>query len=98
MRTAPLGAALGLASVAALMSLIPASTTYAAETTAERAYCPRLSSSRAWYGDNRERLQRVIDERGTCGNPQARHGKRPVAAFDWDNTVSKNDITDLAIA
>ncbi|MCQ8828835.1 haloacid dehalogenase-like hydrolase [Streptomyces malaysiensis] len=98
MRTAPLGAALGLASVAALMSLIPASTTYAAETTAERAYCPRLSSSLAWYGDNRERLQRVIDERGTCGNPQARHGERPVAAFDWDNTVSKNDITDLAIA
>ncbi|MFD9073785.1 HAD family hydrolase [Streptomyces lasiicapitis] len=61
--------------------------------------CPQLSSKLTWYGDNRARLQRMIDERGTCANPGLRHGdKKPVAAFDWDNTVVKNDVTDVTIA
>ncbi|WP_030842305.1 haloacid dehalogenase-like hydrolase [Streptomyces hygroscopicus] len=98
MRTAPLGAVLGLVSAAALAVLIPAPAAHAAPTAAEGTRCPRLSSSLTWHGDNRERLQKVIDAYGTCGNRQLRHGKRPVAAFDWDNTVTKNDITDLAIA
>ncbi|MFE2986454.1 haloacid dehalogenase-like hydrolase [Streptomyces sp. NPDC059262] len=63
-------------------------------TTTDRA-CPQLSKKLSWYGQNRARLQRVIDERGTCSG---HHGPRPVAAFDWDNTVSKNDVTDAVIA
>ncbi|MFF4348355.1 haloacid dehalogenase-like hydrolase [Streptomyces sp. NPDC001530] len=59
----------------------------------ERPNCPRLSGS--WYGDNRAHLQQVIDERGTCAG---RFGMHPVAAFDWDNTVTKNDVTDATIA
>ncbi|MET7681717.1 haloacid dehalogenase-like hydrolase [Streptomyces sp. NPDC005423] len=55
--------------------------------------CPRLTAS--WYGDNRARLQRVIDERGSCSG---RPGRRPVAVFDWDNTVTKNDVTDITLA
>ncbi|TRV81122.1 haloacid dehalogenase-like hydrolase [Streptomyces sp. 130] len=62
---------------------------------APTARCPRLSGGLPWYGDNRARLQRVIDERGTC---HGRGGPRPVAAFDWDNTITKNDVTDATIS
>ncbi|MFE4686896.1 haloacid dehalogenase-like hydrolase [Streptomyces sp. NPDC056721] len=71
----------------------PAAAATSAPTT-DRA-CPQLSKKLSWYGQNRARLQRVIDERGTCSG---HHGPRPVAAFDWDNTVSKNDVTDATIA
>ncbi|MFJ9965685.1 HAD family hydrolase [Streptomyces avermitilis] len=65
----------------------------ASAATTARHNCPRLSGS--WYGDNRARLQQVIDERGSCaGHP----GSHPVAAFDWDNTVTKNDVTDATLA
>ncbi|MFI8996424.1 haloacid dehalogenase-like hydrolase [Streptomyces sp. NPDC053542] len=57
--------------------------------------CPQLSKKLAWYGDNRAKLQKMIDERGTCSG---HHRQRPVAAFDWDNTVVKNDITDATLA
>lgn len=88
-----------LAAAAALAAAPPAA-------SAGHADCPQLSGS--WYGDNRARLQQVIDERGACaGNlgslPQAlgfaRAGDTPmVAAFDWDNTVTKNDVTDATLA
>ena len=58
-----------------------------------RTDCPQLSGS--WYGDNRAHLQQVIDEHGSCAG---RPGHRPVAAFDWDNTVVKNDVTDATIS
>jgi hypothetical protein len=53
--------------------------------------CPALSGT--WYGDNRTRLQQVIDAYGTCSG---RGGA--VAAFDWDNTVTKNDVTDATLS
>ncbi|MBJ6637976.1 haloacid dehalogenase-like hydrolase [Streptomyces sp. DHE7-1] len=52
---------------------------------------PRLTTS--WHGDNRARLQRVIDARGTCSGHTG-----AVAAFDWDNTVTKNDVTDATLS
>lgn len=57
-------------------------------------HCPRLRLADHWYGDNAAKIQRVIDERGRCGD---RHGERPLAVFDWDNTVIKNDISDQTI-
>ena len=65
--------------------------------------CPQLSKKPAWYGHNRARLQRMIDERGLCGHGHRERGgaspaSRPVAAFDWDNTVVKNDTTDITLA
>ncbi|KAB7834496.1 haloacid dehalogenase-like hydrolase [Streptomyces mobaraensis] len=59
------------------------------------AHCPQLDKDISWFGTNRAKLQRMIDERGTCSG---RTGPRPVAAFDWDNTVVKNDITDATLA
>ncbi|WKU44051.1 haloacid dehalogenase-like hydrolase [Streptomyces sp. VNUA116] len=83
----------GLAAAAALATAIPA--TAAPAHDAPRRNCPQLDKKLPWAGDNRARLQKMIDERGTCSG---KGGPRPVAAFDWDNTVVKNDITDATLA
>ncbi|MEU5240668.1 haloacid dehalogenase-like hydrolase [Streptomyces lydicus] len=57
--------------------------------------CPTLHVTKGWYGDNRAKLQKMIDERGSCSGSD---GARPVATFDWDNTVVKNDISDATLA
>ncbi|MFD5079142.1 haloacid dehalogenase-like hydrolase [Streptomyces sp. NPDC058371] len=77
----------------AAAALAAAPTAPVAAATAS-ANCPRLSGH--WYGDNRAHLQQVIDERGSCSGHGG--GGRPVAAFDWDNTVTKNDVTDATIS
>ncbi|GAB7034597.1 haloacid dehalogenase-like hydrolase [Streptomyces sp. NPDC021749] len=58
-------------------------------------HCPTLHVSKGWYGDNRAKLQKMIDEQGSCAGSD---GARPVATFDWDNTVVKNDISDATLA
>ncbi|MFD8954153.1 haloacid dehalogenase-like hydrolase [Streptomyces xanthophaeus] len=63
---------------------------------AGQAACPRVSVGPGWYGDNQARLQELIDRYGSC-HPY-RHGRtRPVAVFDWDNTVVKNDVGDATM-
>ncbi|MFE2230665.1 HAD family hydrolase [Streptomyces kronopolitis] len=57
--------------------------------------CPTLQVSKGWYGDNKAKLQKMINERGSCSGAG---GARPVATFDWDNTVVKNDISDATLA
>ncbi|MFJ4714634.1 haloacid dehalogenase-like hydrolase [Streptomyces sp. NPDC088785] len=83
-----------VAALVATALVSPAAAATSAPPTSARS-CPRLSAKLPWYGDNRARLQRTIDERGTCGGHR---GPRPVAAFDWDNTVVKNDVTDATLA
>jgi phosphoserine phosphatase len=46
-----------------------------------------------WYGANRETLTAWLDSRG-CESEGYDPTRRPVALFDWDNTVLKNDIGD----
>ncbi|MEU1043274.1 haloacid dehalogenase-like hydrolase [Streptomyces sp. NPDC005907] len=75
--------------VAAALAAAPA-----AAPAERRPSCPRLSQRLDWYGDNRAHLQQVVDERGSC----AGRGGRPVAVFDWDNTVTRNDVTDATIS
>jgi phosphoserine phosphatase len=61
----------------------------AGPAAAQAPNCPKLTGQ--WHGDNAARIQAVIDARGTCaGLP----GGRPLAVFDWDNTMIKNDISD----
>ncbi|MFJ9647123.1 haloacid dehalogenase-like hydrolase [Streptomyces sp. NPDC004244] len=55
---------------------------------------PRLTA--AWYGDNRARLQELLDRHGRC-NPYRPNRAKPVAVFDWDNTVVKNDVGDATM-
>ena len=55
-----------------------------------------LNSGFSWYAQNRERIDTMIDTvgRGTSGFDAA---VPPVAVFDWDNTVIKNDIGDASV-
>ncbi|WP_409056639.1 HAD family hydrolase [Streptomyces sp. SYP-A7185] len=63
--------------------------------------CPTLTVSAGWYGDNRARLQKMIDTYGRCADGGrtggGKGGAKPVAAFDWDNTVIKNDVGDATM-
>ncbi|MEU4795621.1 HAD family hydrolase [Streptomyces sp. NPDC023327] len=56
--------------------------------------CPALTVSAGWYGSNKARLQHMVDRYGRCGDG---HGAKPLATFDWDNTVVKNDIGDATM-
>ncbi|MET7639097.1 haloacid dehalogenase-like hydrolase [Streptomyces sp. NPDC005438] len=103
MRSRSLLAALSLAAVAVVTAAHPSVGQSTEQSPAggksDQRHCPQLSKKLKWYGDNRDKLQKVIDERGLCGkNAGNRTHPRPVAAFDWDNTVTKNDITDSTIA
>ncbi|GAA4882968.1 haloacid dehalogenase-like hydrolase [Kitasatospora terrestris] len=60
------------------------------EAEASTSPCGRLDTDLAWYGDNASRLQTLLDRDGHCG----KKGPHPVAVFDWDNTVVKNDVGD----
>lgn len=55
---------------------------------------PNLNPDLPWYGTNRETLDTMID---AIGQNSASYdpANKPVAVFDWDNTVIKNDIGDL---
>ncbi|WP_405981507.1 haloacid dehalogenase-like hydrolase [Streptomyces sp. NBC_00158] len=55
---------------------------------------PKLAAG--WYGDNQARLQRLIDRYADCA-PYRPNRARPVAVFDWDNTVVKNDVGDATM-
>jgi hypothetical protein len=53
--------------------------------------CRKLEPNLTWSGDVRQKLQAATDAHSSCtgtfsGSPA------PVAIFDWDNTVVKNDI------
>nr|WP_246201412.1 haloacid dehalogenase-like hydrolase [Streptomyces alboniger] len=61
------------------------------------APCPDLTVSRGWHGENKARLQRMIDTYGHCGARGHKGGAKPVATFDWDNTVIKNDVGDATM-
>ncbi|WP_246258329.1 haloacid dehalogenase-like hydrolase [Amycolatopsis anabasis] len=76
------------------MAVATATTAPSAAAAPASAYCPQLRLADHWYGGNAAKIQRVIDERGRCGKPR---GPRPVAVFDWDNTVIKNDISDQTV-
>lgn len=55
---------------------------------------PNLDTNLVWYGQNREKLDTLIDDVGQ-NSPTYDSTKKPVAVFDWDNTVIKNDIGDI---
>jgi len=52
-----------------------------------------LRTDLVWYGTNRETLDGWIGSEG-CTSPGYRHRRKPIALFDWDNTVVKNDVGD----
>lgn len=52
-----------------------------------------LRADLPWAGDNRATLTSWMDELG-CTSPGYKHNKKPLALFDFDNTIIKNDIGD----
>jgi len=50
-----------------------------------------------WYGENRARLDQLVQDYGS-GSADYDPEKRPIAVFDWDNTVAKNDIGAATVA
>ncbi|MEU6929985.1 haloacid dehalogenase-like hydrolase [Streptomyces sp. 2RAF24] len=86
LRTPAVAAALALAAT----GLLPAAGT--AQATPREPHqardCAGLTVSEGWYGDNKARLERLMADH--C----RQKGDKPVAVFDWDNTVIKNDVGD----
>lgn len=62
-------------------------------TAASTADCALVPEDAAWYGDNLDRLNEMITDLGDCDRSPDADGA-PLALFDWDNTVVKNDIGD----
>jgi hypothetical protein len=54
---------------------------------------PTLDPSQPWQGDNRERLDAFIAATGSA-SPDFDPLRRPLAVFDWDNTMARNDVGD----
>jgi phosphoserine phosphatase len=52
-----------------------------------------LRTDLTWHGTNRADLQTWLASQG-CNSTGYNAAKKPVALFDWDNTVSKNDFGD----
>lgn len=50
-----------------------------------------LNPELAWHGDNRAALDAMLDAEGR-GSPTYDRKNRPVATFDFDNTVVRNDV------
>ncbi|MED5812647.1 haloacid dehalogenase-like hydrolase [Mycolicibacterium sp. 050232] len=63
-----------------------------AEPSAQPPSCRTLAENPGWYGDNRDRIDAMLAESGTCGADGSVADGAPVALFDWDNTLVKNDI------
>ncbi|MBA3542291.1 MAG: haloacid dehalogenase-like hydrolase [Deltaproteobacteria bacterium] len=52
-----------------------------------------LRTDLTWYGDNATKLAGWLDAKG-CASVGYDATKKPIALFDWDNTVLKNDVGD----
>jgi len=50
-----------------------------------------LRTDLAWYGTNRATLTAWLDAKG-CKSAGYAATAKPIALFDWDNTVVKNDV------
>ncbi|MCV7147915.1 haloacid dehalogenase-like hydrolase [Mycobacterium riyadhense] len=59
---------------------------------APSAGCRTLAADPGWYGDNRDRINGMIKQLGSCGKTGTVTDGAPLALFDWDNTVVRNDI------
>ena len=55
--------------------------------------CVALDTTLSWYGKNRDTLDQMMRTYGVC-NSSYDGKQKPVAIFDWDNTVVKNDVGD----
>ncbi|MEW2415726.1 haloacid dehalogenase-like hydrolase [Streptomyces sp. NPDC046866] len=95
LRAAAAAAAAAALAAGTLAAAAPAAQASAASGRAG-APCTAPRVAAGWYGDNQARLQQLIDTHGAC-NPYRPSRAKPVAVFDWDNTVVKNDVGDATL-
>ncbi|MFD5324362.1 HAD family hydrolase [Streptomyces sp. NPDC127092] len=88
LRTHAAAAALAVAATA----LLPAT-----DATAGPRPCPTLNVSEGWHGDNKARIERLIADHCQDEHDKGTRTKKPLAVFDWDNTVIKNDVGDATL-
>ncbi len=94
-RTTRLACTIALAGLLAMSGCSSHDSTPAAQSSAaDKASCRTLAQSSAWYGDNRDRIDAMLAKLGTCGATGSVAAGAPLALFDWDNTLVKNDIGD----
>ncbi|MEU3404004.1 haloacid dehalogenase-like hydrolase [Streptomyces sp. NPDC006670] len=86
----------GLQAAGAALAMAAGALTAAAPAQAAHHACATPKLAAGWYGDNQARLQQLIDQYGSC-NPYRPDRDKPVAVFDWDNTVVKNDVGDATM-
>ncbi|WP_262491068.1 HAD family hydrolase [Mycobacterium simiae] len=53
--------------------------------------CRTLATDSGWYGDNRDQIDAMIGQLGTCGKTGSAANSAPLALLDWDNTMVRND-------
>ncbi|MFF4371088.1 haloacid dehalogenase-like hydrolase [Streptomyces sp. NPDC001594] len=85
-----------LQAAGAALAMAAGALTAAAPAQAAHHACATPKLAAGWYGDNQARLQQLIDQYGSC-NPYRPNRNKPVAVFDWDNTVVKNDVGDATM-
>ncbi len=56
--------------------------------------CKTLLADAGWHGENAQKLQEMIENSNACGGSGDVGKGAPLALFDWDNTVVRNDIGD----
>ncbi|MFG2297527.1 haloacid dehalogenase-like hydrolase [Streptomyces sp. NPDC048603] len=86
--------AVGAAAAVAAGTLAVSASAAQAAPAAARCTAPQLAGG--WYGANQARLQQLIDRYHSC-DPYRDARSKPVAVFDWDNTVVKNDVGDATM-
>ncbi|MEV7613006.1 HAD family hydrolase [Streptomyces sp. NPDC089799] len=93
-RLQAVGAAAAVAAGTLAASAPAAQAAPQAPSGSARCTAPQLAGG--WYGANQARLQQLIDRYHSC-DPYRDARSKPVAVFDWDNTVVKNDVGDATM-
>jgi len=91
-------ARLCLRNVSQAASVVVGLSLFACGSTDDTSLSPslHLSPDLPWYGDNRAKIDAMIDAHG-YPSPSFDRQAPPVAVFDWDNTIVKNDLGDATV-
>jgi phosphoserine phosphatase len=82
-----------LVKVARCAVVLALALTSCGESKPELPECRPLDAGLTWHGTNRDQLDAMMKTYGRCSSTYDA-AKKPLAAFDWDNTVIKNDAGD----
>lgn len=96
-RTVNSNGALSLTRLASLSLSLLISLSSAAAWSQPQEGDPDPLRNISWFEGNKERLDQLIIEYGLA-SPDFDPTRRPLAIFDWDNTVTKNDIGAATVA